>query len=153
MRVAKLAAGKPPARAQFSTMPDNVCGGVVLLAGSQVVPKSLTLILRGEEKKINRLRCVDLKHHIGFSSLALSLCRPGLISCACPCSTRGSRESLSPSPPSPDPAPRPAQTCYCVEEVRGSALSGLHGVEDADADGSICLHQHLYRYTVKAQIT
>lgn len=41
----------------------------------------------------------------------------GLIFCACPCSTRGSGESLSPNPLNLDVVHRPGLTCCSVEEV------------------------------------
>lgn len=64
--------------------------------------------------------CVTLHITSVLKRCALFLWCPGLIFCACPCSTRGSGESLSPSPLIPDPVPTPGQTCCCVEEVRVS---------------------------------
>lgn len=53
--VAKLAAGKPPARAQFSTMPDNLCGGFVSARWasrrSEVSYWGASVIFHGKEKE------------------------------------------------------------------------------------------------------
>lgn len=53
--VAKLAAGKPPARAQFSTMPDNLCGGFVSARWasrrSEVSHWGASVIFHGKEKE------------------------------------------------------------------------------------------------------
>lgn len=53
--VAKLAAGKPPARAQFSTMPDNLCCGFVsnrwASRRSEESHWGASVIFQGKEKK------------------------------------------------------------------------------------------------------
>lgn len=56
----------------------------------------------------------DITDRVGAKVMFFSA---GSTSCACPCSTRGSGESLSWSPRNPDPVPRPGLTCCCVEEV------------------------------------
>lgn len=68
-----------------------------------------------------------LAFHIRTVLKACALCLgfAGLISCACPSSTRGSGESSSPNPLNLDLVHRPGLTCCSVEEV-GVAEGLLH---------------------------